>query len=115
MSKDKESSLTLPTLQKKHKEWCSKNFDHREPVLDRKVLHCAMNVAEEAGELVHSILKWDQGIRGSASQHEADAKDAVGDVTLCLLDLCNRMGWDYEEILREVAVEVHKRDWTEDR
>lgn len=109
MSESKET--TIREIQARHEEWCAENFDHREPALDRKALHCAMGASEEVGELMHSLLKWDQGIRGTPEQHEADAKDAVGDVVMYLLDLCNRMGWDFERIVQDTASHVHRRDW----
>src|SRR4051812_17474924 len=42
-------------------------------------------VIEELGELCHSNLKQEQSIRGSDAEHEANAKDAIGDVTIYLL------------------------------
>jgi NTP pyrophosphatase (non-canonical NTP hydrolase) len=44
-----------------------------------------LGVIEELGELTHSWLKRDQGIRGTTEQHNEDMKDAVGDLTVYLL------------------------------
>ena len=40
-------------------------------------------VIEELGELAHAHLKQSQGIRGE--EHEAEAQDAIGDLTIYLL------------------------------
>lgn len=106
---------TLSEIQKAHKEWAARNFKDVPPVLERRALHCALGVCEEAGELAHAVLKADQQIRGDVETHKAAARDAVGDVCLYLMDLCNLMGWELEEVIREVAREVHRRDWNAER
>lgn len=72
---------------------------------------CALGVAEEAGELCHSVLKSEQGIRGTTEKHADDIEDAIGDVTIYLLDLCNVMGLNFDEVLEKTWAQVSQRDW----
>lgn len=64
--------------------WVAHNFPKARTPLD-SFLGCI----EELGELTHAELKLAQGIRGDAALHEANAKDAVGDLTIYLLGLMN--------------------------
>ena len=72
-----------------------------------------MGIVEEVGELSHSLLKQSQGIRGNSEEHELKAKDAVGDITIYLMALCIRRGWDFQEIVEETWNLVSKRNWKE--
>ena len=62
-------------------EWSLENFG-RHPAADP-----ALGLIEELGELSHAILKQRQNIRGSSEEHDAAAKDAVGDMAIYLLDV----------------------------
>lgn len=75
-----------------------------------------MGVAEESGELSHVFLKARQGIRGynDPAKVDAEGKDAVGDTLIYLIDVCNEMGWDVQEVLETTAAHVLKRDWIAD-
>ena len=57
-------------------------------------LNPLLGVIEELGELAHAILKGDLGIRGDAMKHELDAKDAIGDITVYLLNYLNTVSCD---------------------
>jgi NTP pyrophosphatase (non-canonical NTP hydrolase) len=70
-----------------------------------------MGLVEEVGELSHALLKQKQGIRGSADDHEAAAKDAVGDIVIFLANLCSARGWDMDQIVIDTLAEVVGRDW----
>ena len=70
-----------------------------------------LGAAEEVGELAHAFLKMEQGIRGKREEHEANMKDAVGDCVIFLMDLCNQMGWDFENIVDTTWSQVKQRDW----
>lgn len=48
-----------------------------------------IGVFEECGELAHCHLKEKQAIRGTAEEHVANAKDAVGDIIIYLLGMMN--------------------------
>jgi NTP pyrophosphatase (non-canonical NTP hydrolase) len=102
--------LDFKQLQEENKEWVKRNFDAKRP--DREMAWKPIfGVVEEVGELAHSILKQSQGIRGSYEEHEAKAKDAVGDITVFLADVCSAMGWDYQEIIETTWNEVKARNW----
>jgi len=103
---DTYPSNYLQELQADHKAWADRNFPNREPLMP------VLGVVEEVGELCHALLKGWQGIRGTKEQHEAGAKDAVGDIVIFLLDVCSQRGWSFAEIVAETWAEVRKRDWT---
>lgn len=72
-------------LVKERNEWVEKNFPPKlEPPLES-----TMGIMEEAGELAHSHLKELQGIRGTAAEHQANARDAIGDISVYLLGVMN--------------------------
>ena len=70
-----------------------------------------MGMVEELGELSHALLKQDQGIRGRWGDHEEEAKDAVGDLFIFALSLCNSRGWSLEQIIQDTWTQVQRRDW----
>jgi hypothetical protein len=49
-----------------------------------------MGIIEECGELAHAHLKEAQAIRGTGEKHQADARDAVGDLTVYLWGITAR-------------------------
>ncbi|KKK62283.1 hypothetical protein LCGC14_3005880, partial [marine sediment metagenome] len=63
------------------------------------------------GRLAHADLKQSQGIRGSDAEHEADAKDAIGDLLIYLAGYTTRRGWNLQDIIEEVWSQVKARDW----
>lgn len=97
--------MDLYEFQKDHKRWLDHNFPGQLPHQP------LLGVVEEVGELSHSFLKMEQGIRGSTEKHLAEAQDAVGDIIVYLASLCNTMGWDLDKCLREAWSEVRERDW----
>ena len=100
--------MNLPQIQKEQEEWARRNFTGRKP--HQPIL----GATEEVGELAHAYLKMEQGIRGTKPQHEAAMKDAIGDCVIFLMDLCNQMGWNFEEIVETTWAHVKKRDWKAD-
>lgn len=70
-------------------EWVAKNFPHPH-IADpgESILGCI----EETGELAHHYLKRVQSIRGSEEHHEAEEKDAIGDITVYLLGVMAKVG-----------------------
>jgi NTP pyrophosphatase (non-canonical NTP hydrolase) len=65
---------------------------------------------EELGELAHAHLKQEQGIR-SNEDHDAAARDAIGDVVIYLMDYCSVRGWDFSDCVSEAWGDVSERDW----
>ena len=103
-----EPMAIIRDIQAAQAEWQRHNFPNGEAV------ECILGIQEECGELAHAFLKRRQGIRGDADTHIADMRDAVGDIGIFALGLCNYMGWDYTEILVETWRQVQQRDWTRD-
>jgi NTP pyrophosphatase (non-canonical NTP hydrolase) len=89
-------------------EWSKQNFG------DVPYWQQVMGVVEEVGELSHHLLKQAQGIRGTYDEHEAEAKDGVGDIVVFLANLCISRGWDLQEIVEETWNKVKQRDWKKD-
>jgi NTP pyrophosphatase (non-canonical NTP hydrolase) len=98
----------LRQLQARQGVWQKKNFpggDDTNPIL---------GVVEEVGELAHAVLKARQGIRGTIEEHEAAAMDAVGDIVIYLIALCNKRGWCFSDIVFATWAAVERRDWKAD-
>lgn len=94
----------LDAFQEDHKEWQDRNFPGWQ---EWEVL---LGLGEEVGELFHAHLKEKQGIRQNEN-HEAKARDAVGDIMIFLAGYCNARGWLLSEILSETWAEVRLREW----
>lgn len=75
--------LDWPQLVKERDEWVAKNFPPYpgEVPGNDSILGCI----EELGELAHAHLKAKQGIRGNQREHDAAARDAIGDLIVYLL------------------------------
>ena len=97
--------LTFKQLQQEQKEWADRNFPNS------KNYHPLLGVVEEVGELSHSHLKREQGIRGTEEEHIEEARDAIGDIVIYLSDYCSRMGFDFQEIMEDTWNHVKQRDW----
>jgi len=95
---------TLRRIQKEQAEWSLRNFGERpsyQPLL---------GIAEEVGELCHAHLKNEQGVR-MTEDHEANKRDAVGDIMIYLMDYCSKEGFDVTQCLVETWNKVRQRDW----
>jgi NTP pyrophosphatase (non-canonical NTP hydrolase) len=97
--------MNLNEMQKEVAEWSLKNFG------PGPAYRPLLGVCEEAGELAHAHLKQEQGIRDNPLKLEADAKDAVADIIIFLMDYCARRGWRMDEILDRVWGQVKQRKW----
>lgn len=97
--------MTFRQLQEEQRAWVKHNFP------TRTYNHCFMGVVEEVGELAHSFLKQEQGIRGTKLEHEEVAKDSVGDIVVFLSDLCEARGWDFQTIIETTWSQVKQRNW----
>lgn len=84
--------------------WVSNNFG------DRPAYHPLLGIGEELGELNHAFLKKEQGIRTN-EDHDSAMVDAVGDILIYLLDFCNAMGYNANNILETTWGKVKQRDW----
>ena len=98
---------TLKRIQSELEVWQKHNFPNREawqPIL---------GLQEELGELSHAFLKRHEGIR-AGEQWEADIRDAVADILIFLLDVCNAEGIDLDEQVSRTWSHVQTRDWKAD-
>lgn len=100
--------MNLHDLQNDVGDWSHKNFGNQPSY--RPLL----GVAEEVGELCHSHLKTEQGIR-TAENHQAKKCDAVGDIVIYLADYCYRENISLNECVADAWEEVRKRDWTKNK
>jgi len=98
-------AVDLDVIQREQLAWMLHNFP------DATVNQAVLGVCEEAGELAHAQLKFEQGIRGDKGDHEAEARDAVGDICIYLFHWCNLMGFQLFDIIRETWDQVKQRDW----
>lgn len=80
-------------LVEERNEWVAKNFDKGDEFPGSEVqVDTVLGCVEEIGELTHAHLKESQGIRGTKEQHEENAKDAIGDLTIYLLGVMAKVG-----------------------
>ena len=88
-------------------QWQRKNFP------DAKSYQPLLGAVEELGELAHSHLKQEQGIRGTWLDHFNAKVDAVGDVIIYLIHYCRLNGFSYDEALTAAWGQVRERNWVE--
>jgi len=104
--------VSLKVYQREIGEWAARNFGDEKGFIPWN--QPFMGLVEEVGELSHALLKQWQGIRGTSEEHEASAKDAVGDILVYLFHLCHVKGWDVQDILEDVWSKVGQRNWRKD-
>jgi hypothetical protein len=107
MDEQPHSLVTLDQLQERIARWRNYNFP------GHTAWEQLLGVVEEIGELAHSELKAMQGIRGSKDQHEAAAKDAVGDLVIFLMGYAQVRGWKISECVLAAWNEVKDRNWVQ--
>ena len=99
---------TLKRVQQEQVAWVAHNFGDRPQWMP--ILGCM----EELGELAHSFLKREQGIKGTHEQHTADIRDALADVVIFLCDVASSQGIDLDAALAETWAIVRQRDFKAD-
>lgn len=102
--------VDISKIQTEHAIWVVHNFP------SSTVDTAFKGMVEELGELSHALLKEEQGIREFSSQYKgpaplSDGEDAIADLFIFMLDLCNKKGWDMNRIIARGWREVQKRDW----
>lgn len=94
--------MDWPKLIRERNEWVAHNFPQSKlPNPQESIL----GVIEELGELSHAHLKELQGIRGTNEEHQANAKDAIGDITVYLLGVMNHNQLVPDEAFLSMAAE----------
>lgn len=87
----------MKNLQKEHAIWVKKKYPNQPAKIP------AVGCLEEAGELVHCILKteqirmWGEDSRHKLPELRVKTVDAIGDCGIYACSLCNAMRWDFEE------------------
>jgi hypothetical protein len=80
--------------------WCAHNFpdtDNGGDTGQHPALASVMGVVEEFGELTHALLKEWQGVRGTPEEHQANARDAIGDMTVYMWGIATHFDVKYDE------------------
>jgi hypothetical protein len=92
----------------KRRQGIRSNEDHHENELMARdnLADIARNL--DPGAIFYSDTGEDDGMRS-----ESEAKDAVGDVVIYLMDLCTRRGWDFQRIVEQTCEQVFERDWVQ--
>lgn len=102
------------------KKWQDNNFPRsryedmtKDQLIDMiLVMQMALGVAEEAGELVHHVLKGSQGIReGINGFDKVEIADAVSDGLIFGMQALSLLEVDAEREIETVTNKVLKRDW----
>lgn len=91
-------------MQAQHAEWLKRKYPGQIPEF------AAAGMVEEAGELMHALLKCQQANGGKhpdARYADADWSvklvDAIGDCGVFAVSLCNTVGWDFASLLVDAA------------
>jgi NTP pyrophosphatase (non-canonical NTP hydrolase) len=92
-------------------EWSTRNFGELPNSQIPLRISSFLGMVEEVGELAHAVLKWSQGIRGTAEEHQAEVEDSIADLLVYTLDFCARNNMDAEMLLANVWAKVKLRDW----
>lgn len=75
-NRNNKEPKTMIDLQECAYDWQLYNFGQQENEL------ILLGMCEEVGELCHAELKMEQGIRGTPEEHEAQMRDAIGDILI---------------------------------
>lgn len=98
--------MTLDELQSELCDWLNYNFPRATSDQQLK------GVMEELGELCHADLKTEQKIRGYDDvRGREEIKDAVGDLTIYLINYCNVNQMKFSECIDLAYQTIKKRDW----
>ena len=87
----------MKQLQIEHREWVNRKYPNQRPKIP------AVGCLEEAGELVHAILKielvetWGEDSRHKFPALRVKLVDAIGDCGIYACSLCNANQWDFQE------------------
>lgn len=108
IKRDDDIAKTLRQYQTEIADWAFGNFGP-EPAMNQIV-----GLAEEVGELARAVLKKERGIRGSDGEWHEEIEKEIGDVAISLLMVCNSVGVNFEEMLRERWEHVKARSVNHD-
>jgi len=92
------------TFQEEHYEWVNRKYPNQPPEIP------AAGCVEEAGELLHAVLKtaqvqrWGEDSRYSIVQLRSNLVDAIGDCVIYACSLCNANSWVFAELWKTPKV-----------
>ncbi len=95
----------LREFQQEVNKWADRNFPTAKPHMP------LLGLAEEVGELSHSHLKGEQGIRHTKVEIYKMKKDAVGDIMIFLANYCGLNNLDLQDCVEQTWAQVKERDW----
>ncbi len=106
----------LEFMQDTLRVWREKNFPDSLAEETREV-HAVLGACEEVGELCHVVLKTRQKIRGYDNKEKStrEKRDAIGDICIYLMGVCDANNFSLREIIQETAQHVMKRNWTKNK
>lgn len=88
----------MKNLQREHAVWVAEKYP------DQPAEVPALGCLEEAGELVHAVLKaeqvriWGEDGRYNVASLRAKLVDAIGDCGIYACSLCNANGWNFVRV-----------------
>jgi NTP pyrophosphatase (non-canonical NTP hydrolase) len=91
--------MTLMQMQSQHSKWLASMYP------DQPIEVPTLGLVEEAGELLHVVLKqeqerlWGKEQRYSATDWHAKLVDAIGDCGIYVCSLCNAKQWDFDNFI----------------
>lgn len=100
---EEELVMDWDVLVEQRNEWVAANFEPGEAFPKTDVqMDTVLGCVEELGELAHAHLKKSQSIRGTAEEHDANAKDAIGDLSVYLMGVMRHVGTPRERKIRAI-------------
>lgn len=88
----------MHSLQVEHAQWLSVKYPDQDPKTP------AVGCVEEAGELVHAVLKihqvntWGEDARHKLLELQRKLVDAIGDCGVYACSVCNANEWDFADL-----------------
>jgi NTP pyrophosphatase (non-canonical NTP hydrolase) len=95
--------MWLSDLQKEHDEWSTKHFGPKNSVT-RNVDTCLLGIVEEVGELDEAQFK-----SSNTRSFLKNTMDALGDITIYMLDFATQKDWDVGSMIHVVDLERFSR------
>lgn len=93
-------------LQAEHAEWLGRMYPKQSPDIP------AAGMVEEAGELLHCVIKrtqcqlWGDEPRYADVDWQAKMRDAVGDCGIYCISYCNAAGLSFDEVMASATTPV---------
>ena len=105
--------IDITKYQQKLKTWQKEHFGDTPPEW------LVVGMMEELGEMSHTMLKFDQGIREhreqSTEKFKTQLADDFGDIVVYGMQVLSYYGIDAEEAMKTTFEHVLKRDWNSHR